>query len=56
MYRLNDKELCEINGGAVKITAAFISTIVRRASVVLDLGRSLGSAIRRVQTGKICSL
>ena len=32
------------------------SAIVRAVNGLLDLGRSLGSAVRRVQNGRICSL
>lgn len=53
MQELKKEELKKIEGGA--ISASFITSIVRAVSGLLDLGRSLGTAIRRVQTGKICS-
>lgn len=52
MKRLNDNELKEINGGA--ISAAWLTAIVRGINSILDLGRSIGTALRRIQTGKLC--
>lgn len=52
--KLNKKQLLEVTGGA--ITASFINALSRGISTFLDLGRSIGSAIRRAVTGKICSL
>lgn len=49
---LRDDELKNIEGGA--ITASWISAIAKGINSILDLGRSLGSAIRRIQTGRLC--
>ena len=49
---LNDYELKEINGGAW--TATFLAAAVRGISTIADLARSLGTAIRRIQTGNLC--
>lgn len=49
---LNNKELKNIEGGG--ITASWISAIAKSINSILDLGRSLGSAIRRIQTGRLC--
>lgn len=54
MKTLNKDDLKEIYGGAY--SAAWITAIVRAVNGLLDLGRSLGSAVRRVQNGRICSL
>lgn len=43
--KIQDNELKAIYGGA--ITAAFISAVVRGLNLLLELGRSIGSAIRR---------
>lgn len=51
---LNNNELKNIVGGS--ITASMLGYIVRGINSLLDLGRSLGSAIRRVQSGNLCSL
>ena len=49
---LNKEQLESIEGGAV--TASWISAIAKGINSILDLGRSLGSAIRRIQTGRLC--
>ena len=54
MKILKNEELKNIQGGA--ITASFITAVVRAVNGLLDLGRSLGTAIRRMQNGSICSL
>lgn len=51
---LEKQELMNIVGGA--ISASMISAVVRGINSLLDLGRSVGTAIRRIQSGKVCSL
>ena len=51
---LNKQELLKIQGGAV--SASLINAIARGISVFLDLGRTIGSAIRRAASGETCSL
>lgn len=51
---LSDQELLNIKGGAV--TASLINAIARGISTIADLGRSIGTAIRRLVSGKICSV
>ena len=53
---LSNKELLEIDGGASFYTAAFINAAARGISTVMNVGRSLGTAIRRLVNGKWCSL
>lgn len=43
-----------IVGGA--ISGTLINSIVRIINAALDVGRSLGTAIRRVASNKICKL
>ena len=54
MKELNNKELLQIDGGA-GITAAFLNAASRGISTVLELGRSLGSAIRRISSNNLCT-
>lgn len=54
MKRVKDKELQNIHGGG--ISASFITAAVRAINSLLDLGRSLGTAVRRIRSGSICSL
>ena len=55
MKKLNDKELMQIEGGA-GITAAFLNAASRALSTLMDIGRSLGTSIRRMVNGSYCSL
>lgn len=55
MEKLKTNELLQIVGG-ISISAALINSLVRGANLILEIGRSVGSAIRRGQTGKICPL
>lgn len=55
MKKISNNELKSLTGG-VSITASFITSIARGINSILDLGRSLGSAIRRIQFGSFCSL
>lgn len=50
---IKEEELKQIVGGA-GITAAFLAAVIRGINSIADLGRSLGSAIRRIQTGRFC--
>lgn len=52
--KLNNQELIEITGGA--ISASLINSLARGITSLLDLGRAIGSAIRRITSKKICSL
>lgn len=54
MRELNNKEMMEIIGGANWLTAAFFNAAARTIETVLGVGRSLGSAIRRLVNGKVC--
>lgn len=49
---LKENELKNIYGGS--ITATFLGAIARCINSISDLGRSLGSSIRRIQTGNFC--
>lgn len=52
MKELTNKELNLVIGGA--ISGAIISSIIRGVSVILELGRSFGSAVRRMITKNYC--
>lgn len=54
MIELKKEELDIIIGGA--FSGTLINAFVRGINALLDLGRSLGSAIRRIQNGTICRL
>lgn len=54
MQQLNDLEQKNIIGGAFKISASMVNGIVKGVTFLLELGRSLGTAIRRFQTKTWC--
>lgn len=56
MHKLSELEMQKIKGGNSYITAAFISAITRCGSCILDVGRSIGSAIRRIYENDSCPL
>lgn len=53
MKELTKQELLSITGGA--ISGTLINAFVRGINSILELGRSLGTAIRRIQLGNFCS-
>lgn len=53
---LQKQELLQVTGGAFKITASFVNAIARLGSTIMDIGRSVGSAIRRASGGKMCPI
>ena len=50
--KISDDELLRIYGGSV--SATFINAFVKGISLLVELGKSLGSSIRRVSDNKIC--
>ncbi len=51
--KLKEQELYTISGG-IAINATLINAFARAISTVLDLGRTVGSAIRRLYTKNYC--
>ena len=55
MKELSKKELLNINGGASNLlSTAFFTAISKAVTTLLDLGRSLGTAIRSSISGNVC--
>ena len=52
--KLENHELIKINGGSANITGAFINSIGRALDAIMDVGRSLGTAIRMIYSGRSC--
>lgn len=52
--KLKEQELYNINGGGITINATLINAFARAISTVLDLGRTVGSAIRRLYSKNYC--
>ncbi len=54
MKELSINELNSIRGGS--ISGTLINAFVRGIEAIVDLGRSLGNAIRRITSKSICPL
>ena len=55
MNELSSKELSNISGG-LSISGTLINSFIKGIDVVLEVGRSLGTAIRRSMEKNICPL
>ncbi len=53
MKELNKEILLEIDGG-LNISGSLVSSFTKAINAILDLGRSLGTAIRRISSGNLC--
>ena len=49
-----DEELYDITGGALAFNSSVLNAIVAGAKIVLEIGRSLGSALKRSTSGNTC--
>lgn len=54
MTSLNNEQLNSITGGAYSITGSLVSAFVEGIESVMNIGRSLGTAIRRLVYGNKC--
>jgi hypothetical protein len=54
MIELNNVDLINIRGGS--ISGTLINSFARGINALLDLGRSLGNAIRRISSKSLCKL
>ncbi len=52
---LTKEELLKVEGG-INISAALINSIARIGGIILEFGRTVGTTIIRLKTGKICKL
>jgi len=55
MKELSKNELLDISGG-FNLTAAFVSAVAKGISTIMEVGRSFGTAIRRIAENKVCPL
>ena len=53
MIKTNSEELKKIDGGS-SITGTLINAISNGVETVFEIGRSLGSAFRRIKEDKLC--
>ncbi len=53
---ISDIELLNIYGGGESISATLLNAIIRGLNTLYELGRSLGSTIRRIREDKLCEI
>lgn len=51
---IKENELMGVQGGGITVNATLINAFARAISTVLDLGRTVGSAIRRIYSKNYC--
>ena len=55
MKKVNAEEMKNILGGW-DFNASFLSSLIRGVNSFMDVGRSIGSAFRRISERKVCPL
>lgn len=55
MRYLTKKELKQIKGG-FDLTSGIINSFVRAFEIIMDIGRSFGTSIRRISGSNICEI
>ena len=55
MKKINRNELYNIIGGAA-LTGTMLNAIAKGVTSIYNIGRALGSALRRAISGKYCNL
>ncbi len=53
---LSREELYNVKGGGISITASLINNVLAVANKIFELGRTVGSTVRRIYEKNICSL
>lgn len=55
-YLISDNELKKINGGAINLSGTLLASLVKTFTTSLDIGRSFGTALRRIFGKNICPI
>lgn len=55
MTRVSNNEMRSVFGGW-SFNASYLSSLIRGVNSFMDVGRSIGSAIRRIYANKVCPL
>lgn len=53
---MSKEELLKISGGAIKWNSTMFGYLYKTANTIMEIGRSLGSAIRRYIGGTMCPI
>lgn len=54
MVELSKQEMLNVSGGANWFSASFLNALSRAVTTLMDLGKSLGTSIRRTINGTVC--
>ena len=54
LRKMSKQEMKQVNGG-FSLTAAMFQNMLKFANMFFEIGKALGSALRRSQTGSYCS-
>ena len=52
--RVSKDELSNIYGGGSSLSGTFINSVIKAFSLIIDFGRTIGSAIRYKKSGLTC--
>lgn len=55
MQEITKNELEHCIGGGFTLSGTLMNSLIRGASVIMEIGRSLGTAIRRWRSNALCS-
>ena len=56
MIKLDNNELMDIKGGNIAYTATMINAICRVVDIIFEVGKNIGSSIRRSSENSVCPL
>lgn len=55
MINLEKRDLVNVEGG-LKLSASLFNSLAKGINTILNLGRSLGSSIRRIGSNNLCPI
>lgn len=56
MKKINKEELQAIEGGTVSFNASYLTALYKFSTLLFEVGKELGSSIRRISTNSVCPL
>ncbi len=54
MRKMTTEELRKVEGGSITFNATYLNAIYKISSLLFEIGKELGSSIRRFATGSTC--
>lgn len=53
---VSKEELKQINGGSTSLTGSLIDAFTDAVKTIFEVGKSLGSSVRRIKEKKLCEI